>query len=326
MQRRQFMKLTAGAALLTLHPLLAQDPGGPHSDPGQILPGPFGYLGGAGKVDAPDPDDDDDDDEKGLAGEAADFAQDVGNWGMGAGGLGMAAGAGIFTFTGETGVGAGVGVFVFGGGLGMGVTGAAISGAGILLDAVSEDPPRPDYKRNPDCKAVRVQDIPTLAKVPAEMVPHLNTCFRAYASSANTLASLELHGGATLAKDAEWRRRHRANFVKYWNQMRSDLADAARAEEKVLSEYRKILKKHKVTPKVLTSGYQREQRKVQDYLRQTYDQFLTEWAQAGNTEIIYARQALSQFRMGSKPFAKAKQIRKMPAEIVALSNKLPVYK
>ena len=329
MNRRHFLyNLTLLTGALALgQQALAQGPVAPGPvPPGQTLPGPFGPFGSpAGNGVSGDGQDDDDDnkdaDEKSVLAKAGDLLQDIGNWDMKVGGLLIAGGGGIST----TGGGAIVGTPVAGFGVGLGLGGAIASGTGLVLDAISDDPPRPKYQKSPNCRTVRSRDFPSLRNASKELRNYLDANLKLYASSANTLAALELWGGAHAAKDGAWRARHRVNFVKYWNAMRKDIQVYSTTFEKLDQAFLAELKSRNLTYRDLEADYSANKAKIEARLSKEVNSFFRSWEKKGCTEIAYAKQNFAKLNLSRGGFDHRK-VEKASQQLAKIASKLPVYK
>lgn len=241
--RRKFIATGTGLGLSSLLGQLAfaqMDPGG-GTDAGQVLPGPFGYLGGnPGDLPGGPPGEGDDEkkDKNTTLQEGADNLQEFGDWAMTVGEGGVAIGGGIIVVTGETGVGAVVGAMVGGGGAGLFAGGAFASGVGMALGWIADDPPRPNYQVSASCGVPNMNALTGLQGLSAPYKDMVKSGLELFSSSASTLAALELWQGAHMANDAQWRIRHRASFVSSWNAMRQDLKAYAKASKTALKTFR----------------------------------------------------------------------------------------
>lgn len=261
--RRNFISTASGLGLTAALGGLAfgqETPGGggSASDPGQILPGPFGYLGG-------NPSDVGGGTKNEMLDEVGETLEEVGEWEMTVGAGAAGVGAGIFTVTGETGVGAVVGAGVVGFGGGMFIAGAIGSGIGVAIGVIAGDPPRPNYKVSPTCGLPTITGLGTLDPV---VQKGIQSALAAFASSASTLAALELWQGAHAANDAQWRTKHRASFVSGWNQMRLDLKTYAQDAHQALEVFKATVGKKPNGMKTLQNKVKQEMPKMKGFVQQ----------------------------------------------------------
>lgn len=202
----------------------AQEPGGSghqpddsglHQEPKSTLPDPSGWASGVDWAEM-----------KEAAGEVM---FNVGGVEMAAGGLLTAFGFAAGAATAESGIGAVAGTQIASFGFGLSLAGAAVAGAGAVVNAV--DPPRSNYASADFCRPPSYEELLQLiVSVNGEDIEKANrelveSAGKLLVHAANLLAAKEYHEGAALKSDEPWMIVHRENYVAEWNAMRQSLID-----------------------------------------------------------------------------------------------------
>ena len=327
MKRRSFLQITTSmTAMLLLEQQGLAELGGSVPPPLQVLPGPYGFLGTGINLPDKDEDEDEDDESKKDMEKSAGEMKDVGTFLMGVGGaIGMFGGA-IAGATAPSVAGPiiGGGIASFGAGVALG--GAAAFGKGMMDQRIANDPPRFKYQQDPNCKIVTASSLPSLANLDPVVENFLDSSFRLYASTANTLAALEYWQGAHAKNDSKWRLRHRENFVKSWNQMRNDGMAYPKSLERLYIRLLAVLKEAKIDEKLLAQGYRQNRSEIKVHTRKLVRNFVTDAKKKGLQEANF---------LGQSPVGLPRLLPglKNQREAEALSNQfenrskgLPVYK
>ena len=262
-RRRLLLVGTAFAAcgILGSRPLLAQvNPGegrdddddiggdGLLGDPAQTLPGPGGpFWSGSFQLNK----------EK-LIKDISIVVGILTNWGAVFTFMGMSTGSNSMTF------------------LGISASLGAIEWAGIGAALDATDPPRPNYKINAFCSSVPFSELSKTAKsvfgvgADIQTKPLLEQSYGAMINATNIIVAQEYHSGAAAKKDRKWMAIHRANYVKYWNSMRSSLMDACAEMENVPNLIDSTLSKAQLSTQQTDEYYKQNKADIQNNAQQKY--------------------------------------------------------
>lgn len=225
-------------------------------------------------------------------------------------------------------VGAGclVGGVIVGGGFGLGVIGVSSIAVAQMLRNAAEDPPRSNYKTQPSCRAGSIYGFSPFNTIPQNMRPSVNATLRLYAATGSMLASLELWQGAHRANDSRWRRIHRTNFVRYWNEMRKELRVSAAAFNRAYVLLNKEVASKNLTRKKLNNYAAANRAKIRRAAAQQFSYIPKIVGKTCKSENAFIENAVSKFNLPSRPYPSARAVRSSLTRLQVGANKIPSYK